>query len=187
MNQALNQEDKFGLEKEVKDCIREIPDFPKPGILFKDITPVLSNPVLTGKVLEALHSYYAPMGLDAVVGIESRGFLFGMLLAHKLHIPFIPVRKKGKLPFETISESYSLEYGQATLELHTDAILPGQKILIHDDLLATGGTIEATCKLIQRMQGEIMACSFIVNLNGLGGLSRLSFYTKNVDYFANYQ
>jgi len=180
-------QDKFGLENEVKESIREIADFPKPGILFKDITPILSNPTLTHKVLEALYERYRNMNLDAVVGVESRGFLFGMLLAHKLGIPFIPVRKKGKLPFETISESYELEYGEATLELHIDSIHKGQRILIHDDLLATGGTIEATCKLITRMGGIIQSCCFIINLEALGGEKRLFNYTKNVDYFANYK
>lgn len=179
--------DTFGLENEVKACIREIPDFPKPGILFKDITPILGNPGLTNKVLMALYNRYSKMNLDALVGVESRGFLFGMLLAHKLNIPFIPVRKKGKLPFETISESYELEYGEATLELHTDSIHSGQKILIHDDLLATGGTLEATCKLIKRMGGIVEACCFIINLQALGGEKRLGSYTKNVDYFANYK
>jgi adenine phosphoribosyltransferase len=178
---------KFELEKEVKASIREISDFPKPGILFKDITPILSNPNLTQQVLEAMVHTYQPLNLDAIVGVESRGFLFGILLAQKLHIPFIPVRKKGKLPYQTISESYNLEYGQATLELHTDAILPGQRILVHDDLLATGGTIEATCKLIHRMGGNIEACSFIINLQALEGEKKLLKYTNTIDYFANYQ
>lgn len=175
------------LEKEIKGCVREIPNFPKPGILFKDITPILSDAKLTNKVLMAMENHYRPMNLDQIVGIESRGFLFGILLASKLNIPFIPIRKKGKLPFSTLSQSYNLEYGEACLEIHLDAIQPGQRILVHDDLLATGGTIEAACKLIRRMEGEIVACSFIINLESLGGIQKLRNFTNNIDYLANYE
>ena len=154
--------------------IRNVPDFPKKGIVFKDITPILSDPHLSKRVSEAFRDYWQGHQLDGVAGIESRGFIFGMQLAQHLELPFIPIRKKGKLPFHTISQSYNLEYGTAELEIHTDAIKPGQRILIHDDLLATGGTANATASLIRKLDGEVAGFSFLVELSFLAGANDLN-------------
>lgn len=153
--------------------IRDVPDFPKPGILFKDITPVLADPELSLEVSKAFYEYWASKGIEAVVGIESRGFIYGMQLAQQLHVPFVPVRKAGKLPFKTIKHSYDLEYGSAEIEIHIDAINQGQKVLIHDDLLATGGTAKAACELIEKIGGEVVGYSFLVELAFLNGAEKL--------------
>ena len=140
---------------QIAEYIREVKDFPKEGISFKDITPILSNPDLSSQVLDLLVEYLNDKEVDAIVGVESRGFLFGMLVANTLKVPFIPVRKVGKLPYDTIVEEYALEYGTAKLEIHTDAIKSGWNIVVHDDLLATGGTAVAASKLVQRLGGNI--------------------------------
>lgn len=157
----------------LQEHIRNIPDFPKPGILFKDITPILSAPEVFHKTMSALHSRYAGHKIDAVVGIESRGFIFGAPLALQLGCKFVPVRKRGKLPYDTVAYSYDLEYGTATIEIHTDALQAGEKALIIDDLLATGGTAEAACRLVEKLGGKVHECAFVVELNFLQGREKL--------------
>lgn len=153
--------------------IRDVPDFPKPGILFKDITPVLADPKLSREVSKTFYDYWRTKGIEAVVGIESRGFIYGLQLAQQLEVPFVPVRKAGKLPFKTIKHSYDLEYGSAAIEIHIDAIKEGQKVLVHDDLLATGGTARAACELIEKIGGEVVGYSFLVELAFLNGARKL--------------
>lgn len=153
----------------IKSVIRDVPDFPKPGILFKDITPVLANTQLVHEIMQDLVRDFRPQQFDAIVGIESRGFIFGSLLAYELKLPFIPIRKAGKLPFKTIAESYDLEYGQATIEIHEDAIKPGSRVLVHDDLLATGGTAAAAARLVNKLGAKTEAFSFLINLSFLKG------------------
>jgi adenine phosphoribosyltransferase len=161
---------------ELKNYFRIVPDFPKKGINFIDITTLLKDKVTLNEALEQLYSKVSDLKIDKVVAIESRGFIFGSLLAYKLNAGFVPVRKPGKLPAEKISESYSLEYGTDTLEIHKDAIEPGEKILIHDDLLATGGTVEAVCKMVEKLGGEISGILFLVELSFLNGREKLSKY-----------
>ena len=157
------------LEAAVKKTIRDVPDFPKPGILFKDITPVLADPGLFRRIIGSFNAQFGDANLDAVVGMESRGFLFGVPLALDLGAAFVPARKPGKLPYDSIGVEYSLEYGTNRLEMHTDAIKPGQRVLIVDDLLATGGTAKATIELVQKLGGEVVACVFVVELSFLNG------------------
>ena len=161
---------------DLKDYIRNVKDFPKEGILFRDITTLLKNPKSFNYTLEKLLEFTKDIIVDKVVGIESRGFIFGSVMANKLSCGFIPVRKPGKLPAEKESISYSLEYGEDTLEIHKDAIEKGDKVIIHDDLLATGGTMNAVCKLIEKLGGEVVQLSFIVELSFLNGRSKLSNY-----------
>ncbi len=161
------------LEQTIRDTIRDIPDFPKPGILFKDITPILSNPQLFGAIIDAFTERYADAGIDAIVGMESRGFLFGTPLALRLGCAFVPARKPGKLPYETVGFEYDLEYGTNRLEVHTDAFSAGQRVLVVDDLLATGGTARATCKLVEALNAEVVACCFVIELGFLNGRSLL--------------
>ena len=174
------------LESRVKAAIRDIPDFPKPGILFKDITPVLSDASLCRDVTEGFINQFGSMKIDGIVGIESRGFLFGMLLSQKLKVPFLPVRKKGKLPFKTYSYEYHLEYGSAVVEMHTDSISPGSAILIHDDLLATGGTAAAAAELVKMQGGYVAAFSFLINLTFLNGQEKLTGHSGNIFSIVNY-
>ena len=157
----------------LENYIRDIQDFPKPGIGFKDITPLLSNPEATSACLELLASTLADKNINKVIGVESRGFFFGILLAQKLDAGFVPVRKPKKLPFETISASYKLEYGTDTLEMHIDAIQKGDKVLIHDDVLATGGTAKAVCELVEQLGGEIVQMNFLMELSFLNGREKL--------------
>ena len=157
----------------IKDSIKTIPDYPKPGILFRDVTSLLENPLAYAASIELLVERYREAGVTKVVGTEARGFLFGAPVALALGVGFVPVRKPGKLPRETISETYDLEYGTDQLEIHVDAIKPGDKVLVVDDLLATGGTIDATVKLIRRLGGEVHDAAFIINLFDLGGEQRL--------------
>jgi len=157
----------------LEQYVRDIENFPKEGILFKDIAPLLQNPKAVQQCLDALLHLLDGEKIDKVVGIESRGFFFGTLLAQKLNAGFVPVRKPGKLPFETISETYSLEYGEDTLEIHNDGITKGERVLIHDDVLATGGTAQAVCKLVERLGGDIVQCNFIMQLNFLNGKDKL--------------
>lgn len=160
--------------------IRDIQDFPKPGIVFKDITPLLLNQIAREETLQLLLSSLKDKKIDKVIGVESRGFFFGILLAEALKVGFIPVRKPKKLPFETISVSYDLEYGTDTLEIHTDAIQKGDRVLIHDDVLATGGTAKAVCELVERLGGEIVQCNFIMEISFLNGREKI----KSHDIFA---
>lgn len=153
--------------------IRDVPDFPKPGILFRDITPLLCSPVAFSEVIQRFVDRYKDQNVDAVVAVESRGFIFGAPLAIRLGASFVPVRKPGKLPYHTISHSYDLEYGSDTIEIHRDALQAGQRVLIIDDLLATGGTIEACLKLISGFQVEVVECAFCINLAFLQGARRL--------------
>jgi len=162
---------------ELRAKIREIPDFPKPGILFYDITTLLKDPVAYRSAIDAMLAPYAGMPIDIVVGMESRGFIFSAPLAYQLGAGLVPVRKLGKLPAETISVEYALEYGSNTLEVHRDAIQPGQKVLVVDDLLATGGTVNGTVELVQRLKGEIVGLAFLVELGYLKGRDRLAGYT----------
>ena len=153
--------------------IRDIPDFPKPGILFKDITPVLQDPLSLRLVVEHLHRPFVGQGITAVAGMEARGFIFGSLVAWQLGVSFIPLRKPGKLPYDVKSIQYDLEYGSATLEIHTDAVGEGDRVLIIDDLLATGGTALASCELLESLGAEVAACAFMVELVALRGRERL--------------
>lgn len=157
----------------LEQYIRDIQDFPKKGIIFKDITPLLSSPEGTEECLSLLINSLKDKNIDKVVGIESRGFFFATLLAHQLKVGFVPVRKPKKLPFETISASYELEYGQDTLEIHTDAIKKGDRVLIHDDVLATGGTAKAVCELVERLGGEVVQCNFLMELSFLNGRAKI--------------
>jgi len=153
--------------------VRDIQDFPKPGIIFKDITPLLANPKAVKECMALLINNLRERNIDVVVGVESRGFFFATLLAYELGAGFVPVRKPEKLPFETISASYELEYGTDTLEIHTDAIKKGDRVLIHDDVLATGGTAKAVCELVEKLGGEIVQCNFLMELSFLNGREKL--------------
>jgi adenine phosphoribosyltransferase len=155
------------------DRIRDVPDFPKPGILFKDITPVLGDPAALAEVIDALVERVDGRSIDRVAGIESRGFIFGTALALRLGVGFIPIRKKGKLPAKTVSVTYDLEYGTDTLEMHADALERGGRILVVDDLLATGGTAAATARLVAEVGGVVDAFAFVIELDALGGRARL--------------
>jgi adenine phosphoribosyltransferase len=157
----------------LKNYIRDIQGFPKEGIVFKDITPLLIDPNATKECLEILVSTLKDKKIDKVIGVESRGFFFGMLLAQELNVGFIPVRKPKKLPYKTISATYDLEYGTDTLEIHIDAIQKGDKILIHDDVLATGGTAKAVCELVEKLGGEIVQCNFLIELTFLNGRKKI--------------
>ena len=174
------------IENKIKETVRDVMDFPKPGIVFKDITPILKNQELCTQIIDAFVEQLEGLAFDAVAGIESRGFLFGLMLANRLNKPFIPIRKAGKLPYRTVKQSYDLEYGSATIEMHEDAFEPGTKILIHDDLLATGGTVEATSLLIQKMKGEIAGFSFIISLDFLKGKDLIKPYAAKVVALAEY-
>lgn len=159
--------------KTVKDYIRTIVNFPHEGILFRDVTTLFADPRGFRMAIDQLLHPYAGMRFDKVVGLEARGFILGGAIAHQLSVGFVPVRKKGKLPGAVISEEYTLEYGEAVVEIHDDAIQPGEKILLVDDLLATGGTAEAGLKLIERLGGEVIGCAFIIDLPELGGRKKL--------------
>ena len=160
----------------IADRIRDVPDFPKKGILFKDITPVLSDIDTLRASIKEMAAPFMDLEIDIVVGIESRGFIFGAPIADVLNCSFVPVRKPGKLPWKTESVSYELEYGTDALEIHEDAITEGQNVLIVDDLLATGGTAEATCKLVSKLGGNIKGLSLLIELEGLNGRKRLNQY-----------
>jgi len=155
-------------------AIRDVPDFPKPGILFKDITPVLGDGELFGTAVQGLAETAQGTGIDKVIGIDARGFIFGAAVSIVLGAGFVPIRKKGKLPWATEIESYSLEYGEAEIEIHKDAIMKDEKVLVIDDLLATGGTAQAALKLIKSIGGHVVAVSFFIELKSLGGRERLA-------------
>ena len=159
--------------EELRAKIREIPDFPKPGILFYDITTLLKDRVAYKESIDQMLAPYAGEQIDVVVGMESRGFIFSAAMAYQLGAGLVPVRKLGKLPAETITVEYALEYGSNTLEVHRDAIAPGQKVLIVDDLLATGGTVKGTIELVERLKGDVVGLAFLVELNSLKGRDRL--------------
>ena len=160
----------------IKDLVRNVRDYPKPGIVFKDITPILSNIDALRTSIKEMAAPFTNLGIDIVVGIESRGFIFGAPIADLLNAGFVPVRKPGKLPWKTKSVSYELEYGTDALEIHEDAITEGQNVLIVDDLLATGGTAEATCKLVSKLGGNIKGLSVLIELEDLNGRKRLNQY-----------
>lgn len=176
----------MNIEQQLKSIIRDIPNFPKEGILFKDISTIMLNPIVSNAVLDHLVETYKSAGLQAIAGIESRGFLFGYPLAMRLGIPFVLIRKQGKLPYKKISHSYDLEYGSATIEMHTDAINQGDKVLIHDDLLATGGSASAAAELILKSGGKIEGFNFLVSLDFLNGEEKLKNYTDNIVNLATY-
>ncbi|UWR23424.1 adenine phosphoribosyltransferase [Sulfitobacter sp. S190] len=157
----------------VKDYIRTIPDFPHEGIMFRDVTTLFADPRGFRMAIDQMLHPYAGLRIDKVVGLEARGFIMGGAIAHQLSIGFVPIRKKGKLPGKTLQQDYKLEYGEATMEIHDDAIQPGEKVLVVDDLLATGGTAEAGIKLLEKLGAEIISTSFIIDLPELGGRKRL--------------
>ncbi len=161
---------------DLKTLIRDVPNFPKEGIIFKDITTLLKNPDGLADALKELYNLAKDKSVDKVVGIESRGFILGGALAEKLGVGFVPIRKPGKLPAETLSETYSLEYGTDTIEIHKDAISPGEKVLLHDDLLATGGTMKAASNLVEKLGGKVVQISFIIELDFLNGRDLLKDY-----------
>ena len=162
---------------DLRSLIRDVPDFPKEGVIFKDITLLLQNPSALEETTNALIKLLNGQKVDKVVGMESRGFIFGPMLANRLNAGFVPIRKPGKLPSTTLSETYNLEYGTDTLEIHKDAIVKGEKVLVHDDVLATGGTANAACKLIERLGGEIVQCNFLIELTFLAGSSKINEYS----------
>lgn len=171
--------------KKLEEYVRSIPDFPEPGVIFRDVTSILQDADGLNLAIDSMQSYLKDMDLDVIVGLESRGFMFGVPLAYNLHKAFVPVRKKGKLPCETISQTYDLEYGSEEIEIHKDAIRPGQKVAVVDDLIATGGTVEAAVKLIERLGGKVVKIVFLMELEGLNGREKLEGY--NVDSVIRYE
>ena len=174
------------LEQKIKNIIRDVVDFPKPGIVFKDITPVLHDQELCNNIINEFVKQIKGKKPDAVIGIESRGFLFGFALANKLNVPFILVRKAGKLPYKSISQEYELEYGSATIEMHIDEIKPGWNVLIHDDLLATGGTAAATAELVRMQEAKVAGFAFLVELGFLKGREKLMEFSNTIISLATY-
>ena len=175
----------MSLVDKLKSEIRDVKDFPKEGIVFKDITPILKNASLCDEIISTIASRFEGQ-IDAIAGIESRGFLFGMGLASKMNLPFIPIRKVGKLPYDKISYKYELEYGYSEIEMHTDAISHKERVLIHDDLLATGGTAAAAAELINKIGGEVAGFSFLIELDFLKGSDVLKKYTSKIDSLIHY-
>jgi adenine phosphoribosyltransferase len=171
----------------VKDYIRTIVDFPHEGIMFRDVTTLFADPRGFRMAIDQLLHPYAGVRFDKVVGLEARGFILGGAVAHQLSAGFVPIRKKGKLPGAVISEDYQLEYGEAVVEIHDDAIQPGEKVLVVDDLLATGGTAEAGIKLIERLGGEIIGCAFVIDLPDLGGRAKLEALGMDVHALCAYE
>jgi adenine phosphoribosyltransferase len=175
----------MNLEANIKAAIRDVADFPKPGIMFKDITPIFHNQTLCNQIVDGFVTIIGPKP-DAIVGIESRGFLFGLLLANKLGIPFVLIRKAGKLPYKTISHEYELEYGTAKIEMHVDSLKPNWNVLIHDDLLATGGTAEAAANLVKQQGANVCGFTFVVGLDFLNGKDKLIKHSNNITCLAHY-
>jgi len=169
---------------DLKKTIRSISDFPKPGIVFRDITTLLQDPAALKEAVDRIAERFEGEKVDVVVGAEARGFIFGPAVAYKLGVGFIPIRKPGKLPYETISATYELEYGADIVEIHKDAVSPGQRVLMIDDLLATGGTMAASCELVEKLGGLIVACAFVIELSFLKGREKLPDYEvfSLVDY-----
>ena len=155
-------------------AIRDVPDFPKPGILFKDITPILNDPALFREAIDLFVARHKKTRIENVAGIEARGFIFGAAIAHRLGVGFVPIRKKGKLPYKTLDETYDLEYGSASISVHTDAFRPGERVLIMDDLLATGGTAAAAARLVKRAGGAVVEIDFLIELAFLKGREKLA-------------
>ena len=162
--------------KKIEEYVRSIPDFPEPGIIFRDVTSILQDPDGLKLSIDLIKEKLEGLDFDVIAGTESRGFIFGVPVAYNMHKAFVPVRKKGKLPCETVSREYALEYGTAAIEIHKDAIKPGQKVVVIDDLIATGGTIEAAVKLIEELGGEVVKVVFLMELAGLKGRERLKDY-----------
>jgi len=161
---------------DLKKYIRDVPDFPKPGIIFKDITPLLDNGKAFKKVIATLAKRYKNQGVQKIVAVDARGFIFGAALAHALGTGFVPIRKKGKLPYKTLQETYNLEYGTDTVEIHQDAIVKGERVVVLDDVLATGGTLAATCRLVEKLDAEIVEVATIIELCFLKGREKLRKY-----------
>lgn len=174
------------MKTDLKQYIRNVPDFPKKGIIFRDITTLLKDPIALKETIEQLYESTKGLKIDKVVGIESRGFMFGAMLAEKLNVGFVPLRKPGKLPAETEKEFYDLEYGKDSIEIHKDAISKGEKVLVHDDLLATGGTAKAAINLIEKLGGEVVQVLFLVELSFLKGREKLQGHNVKslVDYMS---
>lgn len=171
--EAFDENRAMDIAAKIKSVIRDVPDYPRPGILFKDITPLLSEPALVRDAVDALISSYTNIRIDAIAGIEARGFILGAILAQRLNCAFVPVRKAGKLPYKTQRQQYELEYGSAEIEMHVDAVKPGWRVLVHDDLLATGGTAAAAGKLVEALGGSVAGFSFLVQLGFLSGAETL--------------
>ncbi len=163
----------MAIEDQIRELVRDIPDFPKPGIVFKDITPILKSPAAMRGLVEHWAAAYAERGIQSIAGVESRGFLFGAALALEMNLPFVPIRKPGKLPADTVSAEYELEYGTDAVEIHRDALEPGERVLLIDDLLATGGTLEASARLIETVGGKIAAIACVIELGFLEGRGKL--------------
>jgi len=176
----------LNLSDKIKNTVRNVPDFPKLGINFKDISPIVENPTLSKEIVKDMAKQLVGKNIDAIVGVESRGFIYGMPLALELNVPFVLVRKVGKLPFTTIQYSYDLEYGSATVEMHVDSIKNDWNVFIHDDLLATGGTAIAAAELVQQQGGKVAGFGFIIELAFLEGAKRLEKYSKNIINLATY-
>jgi adenine phosphoribosyltransferase len=174
------------IEKLLRGAIRDVAGFPKPGILFKDITPILQDAELSALIIQNLKERMNHVEIDAVAGIESRGFFFGFPLAIALGVPFIPIRKQGKLPYKKIAHSYDLEYGSAVVEMHEDVVKRDMRVLVHDDLLATGGTAAAAAELVIKQNGIVAGFSFVVELGFLKGEEKLRLYTQNLDALVRY-
>ena len=168
----------------LKSAVRDIPDFPIPGIIFKDISPILSDPALLQHSIDLLVDIVAGQNIDKVVGIDARGFIFGAPAALALHAGFVAVRKKGKLPYKTFEESYSLEYGQSTLQIHQDAIQAGEKVLIIDDLLATGGTASAAVNLVKKLGAEVVNVAFVIELDSLEGRAKIDAPVTSIIHYS---
>ena len=166
------------IKESVIKAVRDIPDFPVKGVIFKDITPLLSDMVLYSKIIDTIVNQYKDKNITKIAGLESRGFLFGISIAQKLNIPFVPIRKKGKLPYKTVSTTYSLEYGTATIEMHIDAVNENDNVLIVDDLLATVGTAYAPVELVKKLKANVIGCAFVIELTFLNGKEKL----KDIPY-----
>ncbi len=175
------------MAKSVKDYIRTIVDFPKEGILFRDVTTLFSDPRGFRMAIDQLLTPYAGQPIDKVAGLEARGFILGGAVAHQLSVGFVPIRKKGKLPGPTIAQEYALEYGEAVMEIHDDALQPGERVLIVDDLLATGGTCEAGIKLVERLGAEVVGCAFVIDLPALGGRKKLEAMGMDVHVLCEFE
>lgn len=174
------------IEQRIKAAIRDIPDFPKPGIVFKDVTTILQDHALCVDIIDAFVAQLKDKQIDAVAGIESRGFLFGLTLATKLGVPFVPIRKAGKLPYSVKQRTYDLEYGSAVIEMHIDAFEPGANVLLHDDLLATGGTVTAASELINDLGGKVCGFTFVVGLGFLKGKEKIAPINNDIIVLAEY-
>lgn len=166
----------MSLEQMIKTFVRDIPDFPQKGVIFRDITPLLKQPLLVKEIIDIFERFARERGVEVVAAIESRGFIFAMPLCLRLEVPFVPIRKEGKLPWATVKETYELEYGTATVEIHKDAIREGQKVIIVDDLLATGGTALASAKLVEKLGGKVAGIAFVIELTYLNGREKIKDY-----------